>query len=209
MTCNLKYIFIVITTAFVTQSLNAQNIKPSRFEKAWALKHIFVANKAKKISKEASTTSLQIKENKILDFDDNGGFIDAFRHSYWMARLTQEIGQKKAIKLGVAHEKKNYKDFKKRISTTHDSVSIQMDLLNNQIGSQIGIEYKELPKEKLIELIVQQVKNGNMFIIQKDTLHNSLDINGNIINNADWQGIYVNKRCLIKSKYPFTCIQKK
>ena len=43
--------------------------------------------------------------------DNNGGALDAFKHAFWMARLTQGIGHRASLSLGKAHEKGNYKAF--------------------------------------------------------------------------------------------------
>ena len=67
--------------------------------------------------------------------------MDAFRHAYWMARLTQSIGRKKALKLGEAHELGNYQDYLSgKVEEVHlpDSMSSVMDRWNNRLGAGIG-----------------------------------------------------------------------
>ena len=77
-------------------------------EKRWVIFHPFVAKKALKVSLEAREITAEIKQQKLLVGTGNGDQIDAFRHTYWMARLAQEIHWRKANRLGKAHEKGNY-----------------------------------------------------------------------------------------------------
>jgi hypothetical protein len=54
-----------------------------------------------------------------------------------MALLTQNIGAKKALKLGIAHEKANFEFFLKKkneYGELPDSMGSVMDVLNNQMG---------------------------------------------------------------------------
>ncbi|MDF1673085.1 MAG: hypothetical protein P1U41_06245, partial [Vicingaceae bacterium] len=83
-------------------------------EKWWVIWHPFVAKKAFNVSQLARQKTDSIKQNKILKGNGSGGQVDAFRHTFWMAKLTNEIGWRRAEKLGKAHEKGNYKDYKKR-----------------------------------------------------------------------------------------------
>ena len=75
--------------------------------------------------------------NSVVGKDNNGGKLDAFKHSYWMARLTQGIGKRAAFRLGKAHEKGNYQTYQRRRledGLLPDKPSTDMDLYNNNIG---------------------------------------------------------------------------
>ena len=113
-------------------------------EKCWVFFHPFKAKKALKISKETLSVTDSIKKVNVLDTDINGGLLDAFKHSFWMFRLGQEIGNKAALKLGEAHEKGNYQTYKKNKKEDNfvpDKPSTEMDLHNNAVGLRIGTQF--------------------------------------------------------------------
>ncbi|MFH2141793.1 MAG: hypothetical protein ABIJ97_05185 [Bacteroidota bacterium] len=194
---------------FLSGSLDAQDAsnweqfkKISRPEKWWVLLHPFIANKAFRISIEARKVTDNISNDRQLDGDPNGGQIDAFRHTYWMARLSQEIRPSKARKLGKAHEKGNKIDFKRHIKeegTLPDSVSCLMDLLNNESGIKIGIENKTADQEILIGTIRKEIVSGNLKIIKKNIYGYYLTCNNQVLKSEDLNGIWNNAKCLVNS----------
>ena len=171
-------------------------------EKRWVLAHPFIARKAWKISNHVQEVSLKMKNDSLLDGDISGGQADAFRHAFWMAALCQKINWRKARKLGIAHEKGNKIDFKKRKKEDEflpDSVSIEMDLFNNKIGILIGKQYKNSSEDELISIVKKFVLKGEMKVVKKDIQGNSLDENNQII--SDWIGKWNNRRVLASSDY--------
>jgi len=139
-----------------------------------------------------------------LDNDANGGVLDAFRHAYWMARLAQEMSWRKAYSLGLAHEKTNRRNFKKKIKedgSVQDSVSCWMDINNNMFGISIGISKKDASKEELIREIIENINKGSFLVIRKNDKGESLDCFGNIINDEEWKSKWNNRRCLVPSNY--------
>nr|WP_223265799.1 hypothetical protein [Vicingus serpentipes] len=157
-----------------------------------------MAKKALKVSQIARLKTDSIKTNNILKGVGNGDQLDAFRHTYWMASLTQIIGQRKAKRLGIAHEKGNKRDFKngnKEEGSLPDKISSEMDLFNNEVGLKIG---KESPKN-LEQLIVKEIKKGSCKIIKKDENGNFLDCDANVISTESLIGKWDNKKCLVSS----------
>ena len=130
--------------SFAQKNKNNQRTTVSYPEKRWAVFHPFIAKKSYILTKEALYVADSIKNSSTLDGDIAGGQVDAFKHAYWMALLSQHIKGRKALKLGKAHEKGNYKSFKKSIRkgfpTSNDKRSSEMDLWNNQKGIQIGLD---------------------------------------------------------------------
>lgn len=176
--------------------------KLSSPEKCWVVFHLFKAKKAMIISKEAIHVSDSINKTNILDKDKNGGQVDAFKHSYWLARLSQSIGKNAAIKLGKAHEKGNYKTYKKgklEDGFLPDKLSSDMDLFNNQVGAKIGIKNYNSSKEKIIEIIISEIKEGKMKIIKKDSNGNFLTCEGVIISKEVLKSTWENNKCLVSS----------
>ncbi len=191
---------IVVFSTFLCFGQNNISFKNvSCPEKWWGLTHPFTIKKVKKVSYEARDITKLVLKNKILKGNGNGYQLDAFRHTYWMARLTQEIGGKKAKKLGIAHEKGNYKYFKKHKKEDGeipDKVSSDMDLYNNKVGIELG---KKASKYGLKEMVINLVLTGKCKIIKVDTLGNFLDKNNKIIPLKALKGTWINNKILVNS----------
>jgi hypothetical protein len=169
-------------------------------EKRWVIFHPFVAKKALKVSLEAREITAEIKQQKLLVGTGNGDQIDAFRHAYWMARLAQEIHWRKANRLGKAHEKGNYQQFKKgklEDDVLPDKISSEMDLYNNKVGLNLG----KLNKEKeLKNEVLNLVKEGKCKIIKTDAEGNFLDEKNNLIPLEELKGKWESRKVLVDSK---------
>jgi len=196
-------LFACFFVAFFTVSAQESNLKKfgrlSGPEKCWVIFHPFVAKKALKISVKTREITAKIQQNKVLKGDGDGGQIDAFRHAFWMANLTQEIGERRARSLGEKHEKGNYKDYKKRRledGVIPDKISSEMDLFNNEIGIKIGSTKNSLDIQKQV---VEAVLKGDCKIIKKDAYENFLDCDGNYISVESLKGKWENKKCLVWS----------
>jgi hypothetical protein len=172
-------------------------------EKNWVIFHLFVAGKVRKLTNEARITASDMLKDSLLDGDGNGGQIDAFRHSYWMALLSQKIKPRKALALGKAHEKGNFKSFKKgnydEENSLPDSSLCEMDLFNNKIGSEIGYQNRSLQKDSLKILIRSAILNGQMKIISKNKAGAPLDCNGNLIDLGNYTGKWNIPKCVVGS----------
>jgi len=186
-----------------TQSHWQQFKKLSCPEKTWVIFHVFKAKKAFNISKEAQRVTDSVAKTPLLDGDKNGGQVDAFKHAYWMARMHQEIGKNAALKLGKAHEKSNYQQYKKRLledGENPDKVSSEMDLFNNAVGityTQKGISYS---KNGLIYRIVNGILAGDYKVIKKGPKRNYLTCDDQVISKKSLKGKWENEKCLISSK---------
>ena len=69
----------------------------SKPERTWVIFRAFKAKKAYLISKEVEETKDSIARHGGIGVDNNGGKLDAFKHGYWMARLSQRIGKRAAF----------------------------------------------------------------------------------------------------------------
>lgn len=188
---------------FFNASAQESNLKKFRRlsgpEKCWVIFHPFVAKKALKISENTRKITKEIQKKKLLIGNGNGGQIDAFRHTFWMANLTQKIGARRARNLGKKHEKGNYKDYKKRRledGVIPDKISSEMDLFNNEVGVNIGEKSNDLELENII---VNAVLKGRCKIIKKDAYDNFLDCDGNYIPLENLKGKWENNKCLVWS----------
>lgn len=197
---------IVICLVVFSNLLIGQNTTLGQFkklscpEKRWVIFHPFVAKKALKVSLEAREITAEIKQQKLLVGTGNGDQIDAFRHTYWMARLAQEIHWRKANRLGKAHEKGNYQQFEKgklEDDVLPDKISSEMDLYNNKVGLNLG----KLNKEKeLKNEVLNLVKEGKCKIIKTDAEGNFLDEKNNLIPLEELKGKWENRKVLVDSK---------
>jgi hypothetical protein len=195
--------FLFCTTLLVAQNGSfGQFRKLSCAEKRWVVFHPFVAKKALQLSLEARTVTSEVKQQHILKVTGNGDQLDAFRHTYWMARLAQEIHWRKAKRLGKAHEKGNYRQFKKgklEDDVLPDKISSEMDLFNNEVGLDLG---KMNRGQELENEVIKLVKEGKCKIIKTDANGNFLDEQNNIIPAEELKGKWENRKVLVDSDYP-------
>ncbi|MBK8806701.1 MAG: hypothetical protein IPO21_08670 [Bacteroidales bacterium] len=188
-------IFVLFPILISAQSLTFHKVM-------WAVAHPFVAKKVYTISKEAQRAAFQMAKTDSLDRDAVGGQVDAYRHIYWMALLVQEIAPRKARRLGEIHEKDNFRDFKKRRNEDGilpDSVSGNMDLLNNEIGIAIGLQIKDSSRTFISQTVVERIRQGEAWIIKKNHKGTFLTCNGYEISIAEYKGIWGIPKCLIPS----------
>lgn len=189
--------------SFSTNAQNRQTGKVSCPEKRWALFHPFIARQSYSLTKDALHIADSIQNTRSLDGDIHGGQVDAFKHAYWMALLSQHINYRRALKLGKAHEKGNYKSFKKSkrkgIQTSHDKVSSKMDLWNNQKGLEIGLALKDQGFKVIQLAIIDSIRSGVMKIIYKNASGQFLDCEGNVIPKENLIGNWENEKCLVPS----------
>lgn len=202
----MKKTFLLIVIMFTVQSFSQSSLK-SFFKlsppiKKWVIFHPFKAKKSLKISLEANRVSDSIIKSNLLDKDGSGGQVDAFRHAYWMARLTQELGKRAARSLGKAHEKENYLTYKKRKledGIVPDKISTEMDLFNNDEGIKLISKKSKVSQKGLVYRIINAIHQGKMKIIKKDKEGNFLTCDGEIISKESLKGKWENNKCLISS----------
>ncbi len=205
-------VFVLVLFSF---SMNASGQKSSFTsfwklscpEKWWVIGHPFVSAKAFKITKEARLKSDSLVKNLLLDADPFGGKVDAFRHTYWMARLAQNMKWKKALNLGRAHEKANYLSFKKmkydEEGLLPDSISSVMDLFNNQIGVSIGCNYRSASKDEIYNYVIENLIDGKLKVIYKDVNRNDLDCDGKLIDKNAFFNKWNVPKCLVNSNISY------
>lgn len=201
-----KRAFILVLIFMCSQISAQSNLekfwKLSAPYKKWVVFHPFKAKKALEISMEATSVADSIAKTDVLDQDKAGGQADAFRHAYWTARLQQEIGKRAAISLGKAHEKDNYKTFKKHKTEdglVPDQASKEMDLYNNKVGLQFSEKGILISKNELIHKIINAILKGDLKVIKKDSAGNFLTCDGEIIPSAALGHSWENSKCLIPS----------
>ncbi len=177
----------------------------SRPERWWVITHPFSAGRALEISLHAREMSKQMEEHPGLDGDGRGGQVDAFRHVYWMALMTQKTNHRKAWRLGYDHEKGNKLYYEKhkdeRSENLPTATDCTMDMYNNKAGIEIGMKYPEVDKEQLQEIILEKLLKGHFIILKKDTHGNLLDCEGNVLKAEEYDNYWDIPACLVPSDY--------
>jgi hypothetical protein len=179
--------------------------KLSSPEKNWVIFHPFIAAKAFRITAEARKETEKLLTDSLLDSDPYGGKVDAFRHTYWMARLAQKMRYKKALRLGIAHEKANHISFinhqPDEEGSLPDSVSSEMDLFNNSVGVAIGCNFREASPKEIYDLVISAIEKGKVKIIRKDRSGKDVDCEGRQIDYSVFTGQWQIPKCLVNSDF--------
>lgn len=171
-------------------------------EKRWVMWHPFIAKNVFKLSEEAIIVTKSLLTDSTLDGDMSGGQLDAFRHAYWMALITQKYGVKIAMSLGKAHENGNYQYYKrnkKEDGVLPDFESSQMDFLNNDIGIEIGKNIHFENKTMLKVLVINYIKEGKLYVMLKNKSNLYLDCDRNLIVND--KKLWYTGKCIVPSNY--------
>ncbi len=180
---NLKTVIALFTLLFYTFKTLSQT-KVSRYEYAWAFAHPFAACKVKKIHKKLKPFYNEAELISSLDSYSQGGKLDAYRHVFYMAAFAQKVKAKKVLKLGKAHEKTNYRQFKKgkgKNIELPDSLSSVMDLWNNEIGVKLARENKDLSYEELKQKVIKLINENKAYYFLRDVNGNFLECDGKTI----------------------------
>ena len=89
-------------------------------------------------------------------FEDGRG--DAFRHSFWSALMTRDLGLANAKYVGDQHE---------NLQGGNDPDRKAMDLHNNHLGRQIALKRPKASDKVLADACAQAIKKGRARIIAK------------------------------------------
>ena len=198
-------IFLLFIVIFSENAFSQSSFKAlSPPEKKWVMLHPFKAKKAQGITLAVQQVVDSLKRSGTIGSDNNGGSLDAFKHSFWMASLALQIGRKQALKLGYAHEEGNYLDFQKHRqedAILPDSVSSVMDLKNNELGVSLVEKHQIISKDQVINKILEALAAGKLTIIKKDQNGNFVDCSGYLISKVEWAGKWNIPKCVVQSFY--------
>lgn len=173
-------------------------------QKVWVMKYPFVAFAGYRLTKRVLAVTAEVKADTVLDGDGNGGQVDAFRHSFWMATMAQRFAYKKVIALGLAHEKDDYRNYKRDLiedGSPGDSLASLMDKLNNRSGADIGHANRKCSEAALKALIIEAIKEGKMTVLWKDKAGNYLTCEGKVLQIDDYKGLWYKPKCFKPSNY--------
>ncbi|WP_299440392.1 PAAR domain-containing protein [uncultured Rhodospira sp.] len=88
----------------------------------------------------------------------NLGHNDAFRHTYWNARLTQEFGAEWTERFTTAHEG----------IPGNEPVREAQDLYNNELGRQIAQQHPNASPDGIEAFVMRAVQNGDAIVVDQD-----------------------------------------
>lgn len=199
----LKYVGLILLLSGCSTRFTEAYKKLSKPEKSWVLFHPLKAKKAYLISKEVERIKDSIGQTSDIGNDNNGGSLDAFKHSFWMARLTQGIGRRAALSLGKAHEKGNYQTYlmgRKEDGLHPDKPATDMDLHNNLVGVAIGSALENAPVKRIITVVYDSLRSGQLRVLLKDPYGYFLDCDKKRIPLDSLKGKWNTSKCLVPSK---------
>lgn len=198
-----KLILLLIISCLWAQNLKAQTFKSlSGPEKKWVILHPFSALKAKKLSQKARHLADSIAKVSNWENQITGGKKDAIRHFIWMSLISNQIGSKRAKSLGEAHELGNKKTFlkgKHEDGDKADFAAMEMDLWNNEVGIAAGKLKQNLSESQIVKEALLKLENGELRMIKQNNNGQFIDKDDNIIPDSEWQGKWINRRCLMPS----------
>ena len=171
-------------------------------EQKWVKRHPWAAFITHKIADTVKVEAQRRLKDSDLDGDLNGGMVDAFKHTLWMALTAQKIGYDKALKLGQAHEDGNYLEYEAdptRKKTPQDSIASRMDMLNNIVGARIGADNPDATFNASVAIVRRHVVEGKCWKIRKKGKNTYLDADGKTINIHAYDSCWVIPKVLIPS----------
>lgn len=177
--------------------------KLSKYEKRWAFFHPFASLKIKKYSPEILATIRQVKSMRALDQFEDGGKIDAFRHAYFMACMGVKVSVRKLRKLGIAHEKTAYRNYRRGFADDHgvlaDSLSNVMDLYNNERGFEIAKLNPNADFNLLKEKVLEAIYSGELLYMKRNEEGVLVSCDGTLVPTVQRKPSWFIPKCLIKT----------
>lgn len=124
--------------------LNEQERALCRSKKLACIKTLYVAHRAKSRSRELYADG------------ENGGRRDAFRHSYWNARMVRASGAAWAKSFADAHEE----GYPENLATAEARVLSEMDFFNNDVGRTYGA--RDSSDDALVAALEGAIARGDL-----------------------------------------------
>ncbi len=99
---------------------------------------------------------------------DEGSENGAFRHTLWQATIAAEFGGVTAKEAGNAHEANPFTDLNERSFENIAEADQTVDLLNNEVGRNIGESNKDADMNELANLVLSEFKTNGLFVATKN-----------------------------------------
>jgi RHS repeat-associated protein len=108
------------------------------------------------------STRLGLHENDARE----GSQVNAYRHTLWQATITNKYGESAAKQIGNAHEENPFANLSQRTFTGKGALARAdqtIDLLNNQIGRQIGKDNPNATPQELATKVLEYQYNTGLY----------------------------------------------
>lgn len=198
---------ISIYTLFLTLTLSGLAQLPyTGPEKKWAFFHPLAAIKVKHIASKCQPLYLTCLSRLRPDTFLTGGAPDALRHGFFMAAFAQSIRPSALIKLGKAHEKGNYlqwRSTKTEDGNFADSLLCVMDLYNNKKGCSLGEANKKASMKELLEICMRELQTGGFVILKRDKRACRVYCDNQPVDMIVYYGTWNIPGCLVASDYRY------
>lgn len=198
----IKFTYTYLLVFLLVFPTSAQFKKWSRYEKRWAIFHPFLALQLKGISKTCYHFYNAPSVRQQLDTFSNGGLLDAFRHTFFMAAFAQRFSIQKLRRLGEAHEKGNYQQFLKRQledGEMPDSIGSVMDLHNNELGFTIGKQHPKSTIEELVPICILALQNQQGLMVKRNANGVYVDETNQVLKPEMYLHQWKTAKCLVKT----------
>lgn len=142
-----------------------------RSKKIKCIKTLYVAHKAKSRSREVFADG------------ENGGRRDAFRHSYWNARMVWAGGAEWAKAFADAHEN----GYPENQTTAQGRLLSEMDFFNNDVGRTHGAGIRD--DRELVDALKAAIERGELKAVRFDAATNTGSLVGTDTCTTDPCGV--------------------
>ncbi|MDR1793099.1 MAG: RHS repeat-associated core domain-containing protein [Bacteroidales bacterium] len=112
-----------------------------------------------------AATNFQVNIGKAIGESANkdGSPQNAIRHTLWQAMMASNLGAKHATRVGAAHEDNNAVDITQRTFSSLLEADKVVDLLNNQIGREIGKKNKGATNKELAGEVMKEYRDNGLW----------------------------------------------
>ena len=151
-------------------SSNKSNIKTAKFAILHPIQALQIGTAKFPINSISNVVSnFQVnleKQAGFSKFEGNQG--NAYRHTLWQAILTNKFCPEVAKNIGNIHEDFLPNDMSVNEFSNMRVADTMVDLLNNEIGRKIGINYKGLSNKQYAKLVLDEYKINGLWQVKKE-----------------------------------------
>ena len=120
------------------------------------------------ISTIASNFQINVANAAGLSTGNEGDQGNAFRHALWQGIITNEMGANHAERIGNVHEDNINIDLSQRTFSTMTDADKAVDLLNNEIGRDIGEQNKGASNQTMAKKVAKEFYENGLWTTSKN-----------------------------------------
>jgi hypothetical protein len=120
-----------------------------------------------KYNYNVSATNFQVNIGRVIGEPANtdGSPQNAIRHTLWQSMITSNLGSDHAERVGNAHEENTVVDINKRVFPSMADADKVADILNNQIGRDIGKNNKGASNKDLAKSVMKEYRDNGLWTV--------------------------------------------